>query len=61
MKPTPQNKAPVDADARRKNKPVICYPVNTLPMPNMTVYAPHAEPWNLRKKVIVRPRDAKTF
>ena len=39
MKRTPQSKAPVDADARRAIKPVICYPIDTLPLPNMTIYA----------------------
>jgi hypothetical protein len=39
MKHTPQNQAPADADARRAIKPVICYPTDTLPVPDMAVYA----------------------
>ena len=31
-------KVPVDADVRRAIKPVICYPNETLPKPNMEIY-----------------------
>ena len=39
MKSNSQSKAPVDADARRAIKPVICYPLDTLPLPNMALLA----------------------
>ena len=39
MKNTPQNQAPADADDRRAVKPVICYPTDTLPVPDMATYA----------------------
>ena len=39
MKRTPENKAPADAKARKDVKPVICYPVDTLPMPDMSLYS----------------------
>jgi uncharacterized protein YcgI (DUF1989 family) len=61
MKRTPQNKAPADADTRMAAKPVICYPVDTLPMPNMALYATAREAMNLSTEVIVPPRDARTF
>lgn len=61
MKPKPQSKAPVDADARRAIKPVICYAVDTLPRPDMTVYAEARQNMELTAEVIVPPRDAGTF
>ena len=30
--------APADADARRTVRPVICYPTDTLPQPDMALY-----------------------
>lgn len=61
MKHPPQRKIPADADARRAIKPVICYPVDTLPGPDMTIYAAARESMELMDKVIVPPRDAGTF
>ena len=61
MKRTPQSKAPVDTDARRAVKPVICYPIDTLPLPNMTTYAAAREAMKLTGEVIVPSRDARTF
>lgn len=53
--------APPDADARRKVAPVICYPVETLPLPDMAIY--DAARATLRKtaEVIVPPREAGMF
>jgi uncharacterized protein len=61
MKRTPQSKAPVDAAARRAVHPVICYSVDTLPMPNMALYAAARETMKKTSEVIVPPRDARTF
>jgi len=61
MKRTPQSKAPVDADARRAVRPVICYSVDTLPMPNMALYATARKTMKKTGEVIVPPRDARTF
>ena len=61
MKRTPQTKAPADADARRAIKPVICYPIDTLPLPNITTYAAAREAMKLTGEVIVPPRDARIF
>ncbi len=61
MKRTPQNPAPEDADARRAIEPVICYPVDTLPSPNMNVYAMARKTMTLIDGVMVPPREAKTF
>ena len=61
MKRTPQNQAPADADARRAVKPVICYPVDTLTMPDMAAYAAARKTMELTDEMIVAPRDAGTF
>jgi len=61
MKRTPQNQAPADADARKAVKPVICYPVDTLPKPDMSLYAKAREGMTLLEEVVVPPRDARTF
>ena len=43
----PPNKAPADADAAGAITPVICYPVDTLPMPDMAgSMKPHVKQWN---------------
>ena len=61
MKNTPQNQAPADADARMAIKPVICYPVDTLPPPDMTIYAAASKSMELTGEVTVPPRTARTF
>ncbi|HCY85249.1 MAG TPA: hypothetical protein DHV36_08960 [Desulfobacteraceae bacterium] len=61
MKPTPQHNAPEDAKARKAVKPVICYPVDTLPLPDMAAYTSARETLVQIDEVIVRPRDASVF
>ena len=61
MKHAPKNNAPVDADDRRAIKPVICYPVDTLPPPDMATYIAARNTIDLTDEVIVPPRDARTF
>jgi uncharacterized protein YcgI (DUF1989 family) len=61
MKRSPQSQAPADAGARRAVEPVICYPVDTLPMPDMTAYAAARKSMELTGEVIVPPRDARIF
>lgn len=61
MKYPPQNKAPLDANARRAIEPVICYPLETLPRPDITSYAEARQSWTLVEEIIIPPRDAKTF
>lgn len=53
--------APADADARRAVPPVICYPVETLPQPDMGML--HAARDTLQKtgEILVPPRDARAF
>jgi len=61
VKLTRQNKAPIDGEERKKVKPVICYPVNTLPVPDMVMYGAARKSLVLEDEVIVPPRDASTF
>ncbi len=52
---------PDDADARRAIAPVICYPVETLPQPDMALYASARASMTKVDEVTVPPRDAATF
>jgi uncharacterized protein YcgI (DUF1989 family) len=49
---------PDDADARRAVKPVICYPVDTLPQPDLPLLQQAAAGAVSVAEVIVPPRDA---
>ncbi|MGA6927475.1 MAG: DUF1989 domain-containing protein, partial [Desulfosarcina sp.] len=61
MKHAPQNQAPVDADHRRAIRPVICYPIDTLPPPDMAVYTAARQNLDMLHHLTVPPRDAATF
>ena len=61
MKPLPENQAPADAEIRKGLAPVICYPVDTLPMPDMALYAAARKSMERVEEVIAMPRDAATF
>lgn len=52
---------PDDADARRAIAPVICYPVETLPQPDMAFYSAARTGMTKVDEVTVPPRDAATF
>ena len=52
---------PPDADARRAVPPVICYPTDTLPVPDMARYAALAKDMQKVSEVIAPPRDAACF
>ncbi|WP_028954843.1 DUF1989 domain-containing protein [Sulfitobacter sp. 20_GPM-1509m] len=52
---------PDDADARRAIAPVICYPVETLPQPDMALYASARAGMTKVDEVTVPPRDAASF
>jgi uncharacterized protein YcgI (DUF1989 family) len=52
---------PVDAAARRAVKPVICYPNETLPVPDMALYAAARKTAQKVDEVLVAPRDAACF
>jgi uncharacterized protein len=54
-------RVPADARARRAVKPVICYPVETLPHPDLDAYAEFRGRAVKTGEVLVQPRDAATF
>lgn len=53
--------APKDAAARRAVKPVICYPVETLPIPDMTLYQAARKGAVKVSEVLAAPREAACF
>jgi uncharacterized protein len=57
----PEHAQPDDADARRARKPVICYPVETLPRPDLSALRAVREGWTLVSETVVPPRDAACF
>jgi uncharacterized protein YcgI (DUF1989 family) len=57
MKPAALTPPPVDADARRGRKPVICYPADTLPGPDLATYGAARETLKPIRTVVVPPRD----
>ncbi len=62
MKPDqPQTAPPADASARRAVRPVICYPTDTLPLPDMALYRTAREKTEKIAEVMVPPRDARCF
>ena len=61
MKTSPQTPAPPDAKARKAVQPVICYPVDTLPRPDMKLYAGARKHLEKISEIIVSPRDAAAF
>lgn len=61
MKPTSHTQAPDDAEARKAVRPVICYPTDTLPPPDMKMYTAARQTMQLKATLTVPPRDASTF
>lgn len=61
MKPQPTTEAPPDAAARKAVKPVICYPVETLPRPDLAAYRAVRGELELVERVVVPPREAACF
>lgn len=62
MKPDhPYHAPPADADARRSVAPVICYPVETLPRPDIASLQAARPGWERIAEVLVPPRDARCF
>ncbi|MCL6282902.1 DUF1989 domain-containing protein [Ruegeria sp. 2012CJ41-6] len=53
--------APRDAEARRAIAPVICYPNETLPVPDMSLYARARQAARKVGETLVPPRDARCF
>ena len=57
----PTHFAPGDAARRLAVKPVICYPVEGLPQPDLAGYHAAREGWAKTAEVLVPARDARTF
>ena len=55
------NDKPQDAEARRKVKPVICYPNETLPVPDLNRYRAARQGAEKVDEILVPARDARTF
>jgi uncharacterized protein YcgI (DUF1989 family) len=58
---TQDTHAPNDAEARRAVPPVICYPTDTLPAPNMALYQAALAQAEVIKTHIAPPREAAAF
>lgn len=52
---------PADAAARRARPAVVCYPVETLPQPDMAMLAQARQTLEKVSETIVPPRDARAF
>ena len=52
---------PKDADARRAIPPVICYPTDTLPQPDINALKQAADNYTKISETLVPPRDARCF
>ncbi len=57
----PHHPAPADAAARKAIKPVICYPNETLPVPDLALYRAARLGSEKTAEVRVPPRDAACF
>lgn len=61
MKPSPITAAPADAAGRKAITPVVCYPVETLPRPDLSAYRAVRDDLTLVETVIVPPRESATW
>ena len=62
MKPAcPETPAPPDAGTRRAVAPVICYPVESLPRPDMAAYKAARDTLQRVSETLIPPREARTF
>lgn len=57
----PQNPMPLDGEARKAVKPVICYPTHNLPVPDLKLYQQARETLVMVDEVRVEPREAACF
>jgi uncharacterized protein YcgI (DUF1989 family) len=56
-----QHPAPPDAENRKAIRPVICYPNETLPVPDLSLYRAARQGAEKTGEVLVPPRDAACF
>lgn len=57
----PENARPNDADERQARAPVVCYPTDTLPQPDMALYRSARGAMREVAHVVVPPREARAF
>jgi uncharacterized protein len=57
----PAHEAPTDANARKAVAPVICYPVEGLPAPDLAPYLAAREGWERVSEVLIPAREARCF
>jgi len=57
----PVHPAPADAGARASIRPVICYPVDSLPRPDLAALQAARAGWTKTEEVLAPARDAATF
>ena len=57
----PIHAAPLDAATRLAVKPVICYPVEGLPAPDLVACKAARVGWEKTTEILVPPREARTF
>ena len=55
------SQAPADAAARRAVAPVICYPTDSLPQPDLALYGRALSKVSVEQTAIIAPRTADTF
>lgn len=61
MKPPARTTPPPDASARRAARPVICYPVGSLPPPPLALYHAARERMELVEALEVPPREGRCW
>lgn len=62
MKPAqPDHAAPADAQTRRAITPVICYPPETLPRPDLAACRAARDGWERVTEVLIPAREARCF
>ncbi|MEZ5685176.1 MAG: DUF1989 domain-containing protein, partial [Paracoccaceae bacterium] len=62
MKPDrPDHAPPADAAARKAIRPVVCYPPETLPAPDLASYRAARTGWQKLSQTLVPPREAASF
>ena len=58
MKPEAITPAPVDAAQRRQVRPVVCYPTESLPRPDIQAYQAVRDDMQLIERLTIPPREA---
>lgn len=62
MKPTrPETDPPADGDTRKSVRPVICYPVLSLPPPQLALYRSARQTLVPIGEILISARDARSF